>query len=236
MTKENIDKIVQKLKVAAAEEGRAQLLADLTFAAEEFGNQCKDSALARTTLVPLLYSPDVVVREGALIGIQGHIDNNVALLLADMVRNDPSPTIRDCAAQTLDYHSSVLLSEELVNKINHLPPKNEEIKVIQMKPPNMLFFTDEHVVLCLAPNRPDNKTANKGLSLLSGEKSLMRLEVFAPPTSVGRADCVYVEEDWSKDYYRNAYTGIVPDKKVVVIPRSAVVAWGYKPLTAGPND
>jgi len=74
---------------------------DLTFAAEIAG-QLLDSTEVRGILFPLLAHADAVVREGAIYGLSRHVDQTVRTELSRLVTSDPSPAVRQAAADTLD--------------------------------------------------------------------------------------------------------------------------------------
>ena len=70
--------------------------AELTFAAEALG--CiSDGELVRRTLIRLLDHSSAVVREGALYGLQWHLDNQVRTIIANMATSDSSPGVRSSA-------------------------------------------------------------------------------------------------------------------------------------------
>ena len=51
--------------------------------------------------MPLLEHTNPLVREGAIYGLRDHSDNKVVERLKKMVREDPSPAIRQSASDTL---------------------------------------------------------------------------------------------------------------------------------------
>ena len=73
---------------------------DLTFAAEIAG-RLSDGAAVRRTLLPLLMHDDAVVREGAIYGLALHADETVRAALIRNSACDPSPAVRQAAADTL---------------------------------------------------------------------------------------------------------------------------------------
>jgi HEAT repeat protein len=74
---------------------------DLTFAAEIAG-QLLDSTEVRGILHPLLAHADAVVREGAIYGLARHVDQALGVELRKLATSDPSPAVRQAAADTLD--------------------------------------------------------------------------------------------------------------------------------------
>lgn len=74
---------------------------DLTFAAEIAG-QLTDSTEVRRILHPLLTHADALVREGAIYGLARHIDPALRQDLTRLTSSDPSPAVRQAAADTLD--------------------------------------------------------------------------------------------------------------------------------------
>lgn len=71
---------------------------DLTFAAEHLGVICRDSTLVRRVLCPLLRHADALIREGALYGLNGHLDEKTRKVIDVMASNDPSKGVRQAAA------------------------------------------------------------------------------------------------------------------------------------------
>ena len=81
---------------------RAELdSADLTFAAEALGHT-ENGALVRDTLLPLLEHGSPVVREGAIYGLQQHLNDAVRQRLREISVRDPSPGVRTAAEDALD--------------------------------------------------------------------------------------------------------------------------------------
>lgn len=72
----------------------------LTYAAEILGD-AKDSALVKAALLPLLGHASAIVREGAIIGLASHMDDDVRAALARVAQADGSETIRLSASETL---------------------------------------------------------------------------------------------------------------------------------------
>jgi len=75
--------------------------ADLTFAAEILG-RAADSNLVRSTLVPLLRHNEAVVREGAIYGVAGHLDEATRVVLRRMAETDRSAAVRTAAEGALE--------------------------------------------------------------------------------------------------------------------------------------
>lgn len=73
---------------------------DLTFAAEALGRS-SISDLVRRTLVPLLGHDSAVVREGAIYGLQRHINSEIRSTLEEISHIDDSPAVRTAAENTL---------------------------------------------------------------------------------------------------------------------------------------
>jgi len=73
---------------------------DLTFAAEALGRS-ELGWLVRHTLRPLLAHASAVVREGAIYGLQKHIDGSIREALSVLSRNDPSQAVRMAAEDAL---------------------------------------------------------------------------------------------------------------------------------------
>lgn len=73
---------------------------DLTFAAEALGRS-KIGSLVRYSLKPLLQHSSPVVREGAIYGLQRHIDANIRRELEALATNDPSGAVRTAAEDAL---------------------------------------------------------------------------------------------------------------------------------------
>ena len=74
--------------------------ADLTFAAEALGRS-ELSWLVRHALKPLLAHASAVVREGAIYGLQKHMDGNMRAALSVLSQSDPSPAVRVAAEDAL---------------------------------------------------------------------------------------------------------------------------------------
>jgi len=72
----------------------------LTYAAEILGD-AKDSRLVKKALLPLLKHESPIVREGAILGLARHLDEEVRGALEDVAANDQSETIRRSASETL---------------------------------------------------------------------------------------------------------------------------------------
>lgn len=77
-------------------------LALLTFAAEAAG-RIANTALVVGTLLPLLQHPDPVVREGAIYGLEPHLDASIEArdALRSMVRLEPSAGVRGAIEDAL---------------------------------------------------------------------------------------------------------------------------------------
>jgi len=75
-------------------------IADLTFAAEALGRSHL-SHLVRSTLVPLLGHPSAIVREGAIYGLQRHLDLELRIELEGLAAADSSPAVRAAAEDSL---------------------------------------------------------------------------------------------------------------------------------------
>lgn len=73
---------------------------DLTFAAEALGRS-NMGWLVRHALTPLLRHASAVVREGAVYGLQKHIDHEVRAALELVSRSDASPAVRTAAEDAL---------------------------------------------------------------------------------------------------------------------------------------
>jgi HEAT repeat protein len=73
----------------------------LTFAAEIAG-RIPDGAAVRLALTPLLEHESAIVREGAIYGLRGHLDEESATKLKALADTDTSPAVRQVAADTLD--------------------------------------------------------------------------------------------------------------------------------------
>lgn len=73
---------------------------DLTFAAEALG-QSDLGWLVRDTLRPLLNHASAVVREGAIYGLQKHIDVEVRGELEKISKGDDSPAVQTAAQDAL---------------------------------------------------------------------------------------------------------------------------------------
>jgi hypothetical protein len=74
--------------------------ADLTFAAEALGRS-NMGWLVRPTLKPLLHHASAVVREGAIYGLQRHIDTGIRATLETLAKSDPSAGVRSAAEDAL---------------------------------------------------------------------------------------------------------------------------------------
>lgn len=74
---------------------------DLTFAAEMAGN-IQDSELIRPALLRLLEHSSAVVREGAILGLDRHLDDRTRERLRELAMTDPSPGVRVTARDALD--------------------------------------------------------------------------------------------------------------------------------------
>ena len=75
---------------------------DLTFAAEHLGRLAHDdSAFARRALTPLLSHESPLVREGALYGLDGHLDADLYERVTAIAHGDPSRGVREAAAGLL---------------------------------------------------------------------------------------------------------------------------------------
>jgi hypothetical protein len=73
---------------------------DLTFAAEALGRS-EMGWLVRHTLTPLLTHVSPVVREGAIYGLQKHVDEDTRTALRAVSKNDPSRAVRSAAEDAL---------------------------------------------------------------------------------------------------------------------------------------
>jgi len=74
--------------------------ADLTFAAEALGRS-NMGWLVRHALKPLLTHASSVVREGAIYGLQKHIDADIRAALQVVADGDSSPAVRTAAEDAL---------------------------------------------------------------------------------------------------------------------------------------
>lgn len=74
---------------------------DLTFALEWVG-EIEDSSLVRSTLISYLEDESAIVREGAIYGLQKHLDDSVEAFLQAIAQNDPSEGVRLAAQDALD--------------------------------------------------------------------------------------------------------------------------------------
>ncbi len=74
--------------------------ADLTFAAEALG-RTTNSDRVRRVLVPLLKHPSAIVREGAIYGLQLHLNPQTREALAAVAASDPSEGVRTAALDAL---------------------------------------------------------------------------------------------------------------------------------------
>ena len=74
---------------------------DLTFAAEIAGRLSEPSEV-RAILRPLLSHTDALVREGAIYGLARHVDPAVREEISKLASFDPSPAVRQAAADILD--------------------------------------------------------------------------------------------------------------------------------------
>lgn len=72
----------------------------LTYAAE-YAKYVKDSEAVRKALVPLLNHPSPLVREGAIVGLEPHLDKELKYRLEEMSENDPSEGVRMAAEDVL---------------------------------------------------------------------------------------------------------------------------------------
>ncbi len=81
------------------ERGRLER-ADLTFAAEALGRS-NMGGLVRSTLKPLLHHASAVVREGAIYGLQRHVNADVRATLETLAKSDPSAGVRGAAEDAL---------------------------------------------------------------------------------------------------------------------------------------
>jgi HEAT repeat protein len=73
---------------------------DLTFAAEALGRS-NVSWQVRHTLKPLLDHESAVVREGAIYGLQRHLDDDLRERLAKIAKDDPRAGVRTAAEDAL---------------------------------------------------------------------------------------------------------------------------------------
>ncbi len=73
---------------------------DLTFAAEAAG-RVADFALIRSAVLRLLGHESALVREGALRGLDGRLDAEIAGIVRDMAASDSSPGVRAVAGELL---------------------------------------------------------------------------------------------------------------------------------------
>ena len=87
-------------ELASIIDARSMPDAALTFAAEAMGN-ARDSEMARAALITLLRHPSAVVREGAILGIQRHLDAASRLLLSELL-DDASPAVRVTARDAIE--------------------------------------------------------------------------------------------------------------------------------------
>ena len=72
----------------------------MTFAAEYLGTDV-DSETIRHTLIPLLDHQSAVVREGAILGLSRHRNDEVNALLQQIAKTDASPAVREVAEDFL---------------------------------------------------------------------------------------------------------------------------------------
>ena len=72
----------------------------LTYAAEALG-AADETPLVANALLPLLKHPSPLVREGAIYGLARHQTDLVRRRLAEVVRDDPSPAVREAARESL---------------------------------------------------------------------------------------------------------------------------------------
>ncbi len=75
--------------------------ADLTFAAEAAG-EINDSIEVRRVLCALLTHGAPLVREGAIYGLVKHLDGETRSILEEVAGTDPSPGVREAAAESLE--------------------------------------------------------------------------------------------------------------------------------------
>ena len=75
-------------------------LSELTFAAEAVG-MLSDSEAVRAALMPLLGHSIALVREGAIYGLARHLNDSVMAALRELAQSDPSPGVREAAAELL---------------------------------------------------------------------------------------------------------------------------------------
>ena len=81
-------------------DGQRLEISDLTFAAEALG-RCELGWLVRHTLLPLLTHASPVVREGAIYGLQKHLDADARTTMGTLSDSDPSPAVRLAARDAL---------------------------------------------------------------------------------------------------------------------------------------
>jgi hypothetical protein len=77
---------------------------DLTFAAEALGRSDM-GWLVRHALKPLLRHASAIVREGAIYGLQKHLNAEVRSALEAVVNSDASRAVRTAAEDALDEPS-----------------------------------------------------------------------------------------------------------------------------------
>lgn len=91
--------------------------AELTFAAEALGDAEESRDVVVDTLLKLSKHKSPLVREGAVYGLEGHVDMDKAYLrLIEMATNDDSPGVRDSALDAMqcfqiDYWKQSVLNE-----------------------------------------------------------------------------------------------------------------------------
>lgn len=93
---------LNKLQLASLISGGTLEPYDLTFAVEHLGKLAYDDPdLARRTLTPLLSHENPLIREGALYGLDGHLDAALYERVEGLAASDPSKGVREAAAELL---------------------------------------------------------------------------------------------------------------------------------------
>lgn len=73
---------------------------DLTFALELFGKN-KNSSMVRRILLKYLKHSSAIVREGAIYGLQRHVNSEVISVLNKLIHSDTSDGVRLAAMDVL---------------------------------------------------------------------------------------------------------------------------------------
>ncbi len=111
-----------------------QDIGNLTFAAEAAAG-IEDSHLAVPVLLRLLEHESPIVREGIVYGLAGHIEVwDLGRAFKELVENDPSPGVREAAADALDDVNQFNMSRSGIHSQRELVWEEPETEMVSQTP------------------------------------------------------------------------------------------------------